>query len=197
MNFRLIAFYLVVLASSRLIEANTVNYNSLPDETLPNGFDFGGITVTSPGILTVGSPNFGLSVVGSINGAFIEGTESASFTFDTGAAAGVIVTPDQVGVGSDESDDNFKLTGFGVGGASLGTLEVNFFATFPTYDISSLFGNATLSGFTVAGDGPNDGGISVATITFSPVSSSAPEPATLVPTCLGLIALTCVTFRRR
>jgi hypothetical protein len=182
-----------MLASSQLIEANAVTYSSLPNEAVPNGFDVGG--VSGSGIISI-ETGFGLSISGSPNGFFIGDTASATFTFDAGGANSVSFTSTGAGVGSDETDDNFKVTGFGVGGTSLGTVEVSLFTTFPTYVVSSLFGNATLSAFTVSGDGPNDGGVNVASITFSPVSSSAPEPSTLLPAGLGLIALICLAVRR-
>jgi hypothetical protein len=186
----------LVLTGNQMIHADTVTYSTLPGG-IPNPFDLGGVSAASSGSLVIAT-GFGLAIAGGAGGPIpiIDGTESATFTFDAGGASAVSFGSSDASVGSNQTDDDFKITGFGVGGTSLGTVEVNFFTTFPTFVVSSLFGNATLSAFSISGDGPGDGGLDVASITFSPTSAAVPEPSTLLPAGLGLMAISWFALRR-
>lgn len=67
-------------------------------------------------------------------------------------------------------DGQVVFEGFGANGASLGTQKITILSTFPNYNISVLFGNVALSGFSVEGDG-TAAGLSISTITFTPVAT--------------------------
>jgi hypothetical protein len=198
MNFRrgLKAFLplVLMLVGSRGVEANTISYSSMSSDIYSSPLDSGGVTVTSAGTLAIqNGQGLGLDD-GPILSVYplIEDVYSATFTFDAGAADAVSFTAMTAAAGSNQSDDNFKITGYAVGGASLGTVEVNLFTSFPTYAVSSLFSSVPLSAFTISGDGAGDGGLNVTSITFS---SAVPEPSTLLPT--GFAGIASIWFASR
>jgi hypothetical protein len=182
---------IMMLAGRPAAEAGTISYSTFNSDIYPSPLDAGGVTVTTAGTLAIqNGQGLGLDD-GPVHTIvpIIEDVFSATFAFDAGGANAVSFNTSDAAVGSNTSDDDFKLTGYAVGGASLGTVEVNFFNSFPTFAVSSLFSNVTLSAFTISGDGAGDGGLNVASITFS---STVPEPSTLLST--GFVAIASMWF---
>jgi hypothetical protein len=166
----------------------TVDYR-LQATAVVSALDVGGVTATPAAsqlqLLNTG----GLGVVGGTSQYTIDGIESVKFTFDSGSATGVFldyyyIVNQNPGL---YSRPQASITGFGVGGGSLGTLAILPFTSYPTTNVSALFGNAVLSGFSVSG---NQTGMQISDIVYtSAVTTPEPSAGTLAGAGTALLGL--------
>jgi PEP-CTERM motif len=195
-SLTMFSFALLLSAALTPAHADTVDYSTMASGTIATPFDSGGITVMTPGTL-VNDNMYGLGVVGGdlpLGLDIIDGTEAVTFAFDSGAASSIFFTRYVAHV--PVSDPDFTIAGFGVGGASLGTQQINLGATGGSVDVSGLFGDASLSSFILEGDGAGDGGLDVSSITFTPAAAPTPEPSSLVLLGTGVLGAAGAARRR-
>jgi len=184
-----------VLSATTALRADTVDYSTLPAGTKTSPLTVGGITATSSG--TLATDGVGLGVVGGNGLDVIDPSESVHFAFDAGAGTGVMFTSDLAILLPSPTTGNFQVQGFAVGGASLGVVGVPLLATFPNFNISALFGNVQLSGFTLGGGDSHNVSPTVTSISFTPVTISAtPEPSSILLLGTGVLAVA-GSFRRK
>ncbi len=187
----LVAPLMLPLAAS----ATTIEYSTVGSFT-GTTFATGGLTATAQnaGTLSIVSGS-GLGVLGGgLSGSFdaIDANESVLFSFDSGAATDVAFGASG-GFSNGASSFLMNIEGFDIHGVSLGIQTFDFLnaVSFGTpINVSALFGNTTLSAFTIAGNG-EPVGIELFHVAFTDVDAvpdpaTVPEPTTLLLCATGL-----------
>lgn len=191
-----IGMVLLACAWGRAAQAVVVDYSAQATGDVISPFNLAGVSATSSGQLAIQNGG-GLGVVGGAASPFgpgISGSEFVQFTFDAGDATDVSFTT-RFAFNFDHISSILTIEGLSIGGASLGSVGVDIFASFPVYNVSSLFGNVPLSGFSIIGNGTEAGLGSVGTISYTPLSVAVPEPGTLALFAIGIAGF--VVSRRR
>ncbi|MES2462244.1 MAG: PEP-CTERM sorting domain-containing protein [Armatimonadota bacterium] len=155
----------------------TVTYNNLGTFTQTGPLQNGGITVTSPGTISVQADGNGLirglAVQGGLTNSgndLIDNGETALFTFDNGPVTQVTIKSS--GFAANGNTTPSFVEAFGAGNSSLGVFNYSF-----TTNLSSLVGGAGISAFRITG-GTNQG-YNVWSVTYTPaaITGAVPEPA--------------------
>ncbi len=152
----------------------TVYYGNLGTTTFTGTLSSGGITVTSPGVITV-TQGDGLGISGGGSSGVIDNGETATFTF-TGAATNVAVLPSKI---NGSAGSATTISAFGLGGVFLDTF--TYYAPgdngfFSNPDLSARVQNRAITSFRITGG--SNSGANVSSVTFNGVTPTAvPEPS--------------------
>ncbi len=187
LNSVILQTLLLTLGLSQISHATVifVDYHTLPTQVVTS-YDLLGVNVTTAGVGMLQILNTGgIGVVGGTSQYTIDGAESVRFTFDTGSATGISF--DDYYVVNQNPGLYLRpvasVTGYAVGGASLGTVSILPFTVYPTTNVSALFGGVALSGFSVSG---NQTGMQIYDLTYNGTLPT-PEPSTFGPGILALV----------
>lgn len=177
---------LLACAWGRAAQAVVVDYSAQATDNVISPFNLAGVSATGSGQLAIRN-GAGLGVVGGASafGPGISGSEFVQFTFDAGGATDVSLTTN-FAFNFDQISSILTIEGLSIGGVSLGSVGVDIFASFPVSNVSSLFGNVPLSGFSIIGNGTEAGWGGVETISYTPLSVAVPEPGTLALFAIGI-----------